>query len=108
LLFEHGRVGRLTSRRGHPTRHCLDHGTVRPVEEGGEEGHRLLRQTSRRLDQQWFEEWASPMSHHTRDLARWVAYIPVFTAVKAVKQSAGLWPGPRLLKMPAALISSGF
>lgn len=49
-----------------------------------------------------------PMSHCAWELAWWVAYIPLFKAVKAVKQGAGLWPGPRLMKLPPALISSGF
>lgn len=50
----------------------------------------------------------SPMSRHAWELARWVAYMAVFTAVRAAKQSAGLWPGPGFVKMPTALISGGF
>ena len=114
LLFECSCVGHLTSRRGHPTRHRLDHGAVRPGEEGGSKG----TEGWGRPRGGWIGSGlksgclvatgTSPMSRRTWELARWVAYIPVFTAVKAVKQSAGLWPRPRLVKMPAALISSGF
>lgn len=45
----------------------------------------------------------SPMGGHTWELSQCVAYIPIFTAAKAAKQSAGLWP----VRMPVALISNG-
>lgn len=47
-----------------------------------------------------------PMSGLTWELPWCVAYIPIFTAAKAVEQSAWLWPGHRAVRLPVALISN--
>lgn len=78
LLFEHGYVGHLTSRRGHPNGYCLDSGTVWPGEKGEEEGHREVRQIPVRLKWQCLEEWTAGLLPWVTTLGSLLNELPTF------------------------------